>query len=112
MNDAGTMSLPITLNEGKSLKFTVFLLPNQNIEDLCIKVSGTGAEAYVGKTLTGTEIPAGLKTRITKVKVPAIAESTTNPFQDASNWMKDLKDGVSFRRLSLPGTGGSTAGGQ
>ena len=107
MNDAGTMSLPITLNEGKSLKFTVFLLPNQKIEDLCIKVSGTGAEAYVGKTLTGTEIPAGLKTRITKVKVPAIAESTTNPFQDASNWMKDLKDDVSFRRLSLPGTGGS-----
>lgn len=107
MNDAGTMSLPITLNEGKSLKFTVFLLPYQKIEDLCIKVSGTGAETYVGKTLTGTSIPAGLKTRIKKVKLPAIAESTANPFQDASNWMKDLKDEVTFRRLSLPGTGGS-----
>ena len=107
MNDAGTMSLPITLNEGKSLKFTVFLLPYQKIEDLCIKVSGTGAETYIGKTLTGTSIPAGLKTRIKKVKLPAIAESTANPFQDASNWMKDLKDEVTFRRLSLPGTGGS-----
>ncbi len=107
MNDAGTMSLPITLNEGKSLKFTVFLLPYQKIEDLCIKVSGTGAETYIGKTLTGTSIPAGLKTRIKKVKLPAIAESTTNPFQDASKWMADLKDEVTFRRLSLPGTGGS-----
>lgn len=107
MNDAGTMSLPITLNEGKSLKFTVFLLPYQKIEDLCIKVSGTGAETYIGKTLTGREIPAGLKTRITKVKLPAIAVEEANPFQDASNWMKDLKDDVTFRRLSLPGTGGS-----
>lgn len=107
LNDAGTMSLPITLNEGKSLKFTVFLLPNQDIKDLRIEVSGTGAEQYIGKTLTDTSIPAGLKTRIKKVKLPAIAESTTNPFQDASNWMADLKDEVTFRRLSLPGTGGS-----
>lgn len=107
LNDAGTMSLPITLNEGKSLKFTVFLLPHQDIKDLRIKVSGTGAEKYIGKTLTDTSIPAGLKTRIKKVKLPAIAEETANPFQDASNWMADLKDEVTFRRLSLPGTGGS-----
>ena len=101
------MDIPVTLNEGQSLKFTVFLLPNQNINDLCIKFAGTGGETMKGKTLTNTQIPAGLKTRITKVKLPTVGIEQANPFEDRSNWMADLKDEVTFRRLSLPGTGGS-----
>lgn len=106
-NSEMNMDLPVTLNEGQSLKFTVFLLPNQNINDLCIKFAGTGGETMKGKTLTDTQIPAGLKTRITKVKLPTVGIDQENPFEDRSNWMGDLNPLTEFRRLSLPGTGGT-----
>lgn len=106
-NSEMNMDIPVTLNEGQSLKFTVFLLPNQAIDDLCIKFAGTGGETMKGKTLTDTQIPAGLKTRITKVKLPTVGIEQENPFEDRSNWMGDLNPLTEFRRLSLPGTGGS-----
>ena len=101
------MSIPITLNEGQSLKFTVFLLPHQDIDDLCIKFAGMGGEDLKGKTLTDTQIPAGLKTRIKKMKLPTVGIEQENPYEDRSNWMGDLDPATEFRRLSLPGTGGS-----
>lgn len=92
---------PITLAAGKSLTFTVFLRPGADFENLKVSYSPTGA-GYVGKTMSGVEIPAHLKTVITNVKLPA-----TGVAIDASKWMSQLPEKTQMKKLSLPGTGGS-----
>lgn len=108
---------PITLNEGQSIKVTAFLLPHTNITDLTVSYAPRGGATPRSKSLAAAgTIPAKLKTRITKVKLPTTAipdepdPEEPDPGLGAENWMKELvvrKPNVTMAGLSLPGTGGS-----
>lgn len=120
MYDSNTqIDAPITLNEGQSIKVTAFLLPHTDIADLTVSYAPRGGATLRSKSLAeaGT-IPAKLKTRITKVKLPTTAipvepdpeEPEPDTGLGAENWMKELierKPDVTMAGLSLPGTGGS-----
>ena len=120
MYDSNTqIDAPITLNEGQSIKVTAFLLPHTDIADLTVSYSPRGGASARSKSLAeaGT-IPAKLKTRITKVKLPTTAipvepdpeEPEPDTGLGAEKWMEDLVDrkpDVTMAGLSLPGTGGS-----
>lgn len=99
-NNGTPVAVPIAPN--KSLKFTVFLLPgatDKTIQNLTIGVSITGTN-YKNKKLSGANIQQHLKTRISKINLPELAI-------EGDKWMEDLESTVSFKALSLPGTGGS-----
>ena len=95
--------LPVSLGNGESLKFTVFLLPGTDIENLTVGVSSAGA-GYTRKSLEGIRIPKNLKTRIKGLNLPVKKEDFV---YGGDNWMSQLKPAVSLKALSLPGTGGS-----
>lgn len=110
---------PLTLTEGQSLKFTVFLRPGADYNNLTVSYSPTGS-AYIRKNLFGTyvdennnenaynvNIPRNLKTRIKNLHLPATYTEETKVEPDASRWMDQLADEVEFKALSIPGTGGT-----
>lgn len=110
---------PITLNEGKSVKFTFFMRPGADYNNLTVSYSPTGS-GYVSKNLFGTvvdnegnkseynvNIPRNLKTRIKKLHLPATYDEENQIVVDASRWMDQLADEVEFKALSIPGTGGT-----
>ena len=101
---AGANNLPVAVPvaPGKSLKFTVFLLPgasDMQIGNLTLGVSITGTN-YKEKKLEGADIKQHLKTRISKINLPELTI-------DAEKWMESVNPLISFKALSLPGTGGS-----
>lgn len=106
---------PLTLTEGKSVKFTVFMRPGADYSNLTISYSPTGS-GYIRKNLFGTDsnnnaynvnIPRNLKTRIKNLHLPATYDEETQIVVDASRWMDQLADEVEFKGLSIPGTGGT-----
>ena len=107
---------PLTLNEGKSVKFTVFMRPGSDYSNLTISYSPTGS-GYIRKNLFGTDsngkpvnavvIPQNLKTRIKNLHLPATYDEENQIVVDASRWMDQLADEVEFKALSIPGTGGT-----
>ncbi len=101
INIEGTI-VPVPIEPDKSLKFTVFLLPgatDKTIQNLTLGVSITGTN-YETKELKGADIQQHLKTRISKINLP-------NLKIEGEKWMEDLQATMSFKQLSLPGTGGS-----
>lgn len=102
---------PIKLTEGQSIKVTAFLLPHTAITDLKVGFTSGAATPKEKSLAAAGAIPAKVKTRITKVKLPVTAETNEDPgLNDASNWMRDLverKPNITMAGLSLPGTGGS-----
>ena len=106
---------PLTLTEGQSVKFTVFMRPGSDYSNLTISYSPTGS-GYIRKNLFGTDsnnnaynvnIPRNLKTRIKNLHLPATYDEETQIVVDASRWMDQLADEVEFKALSIPGTGGT-----
>lgn len=97
---------PITIQEGKSVKFTVFMRPGADPNNLKVSYSPTGS-GYFSKSLQGITIPAKLKTRITNFKLPATFDEDTQITPDASKWMSQLPRTTALKKLSIPGTGGS-----
>ena len=106
---------PITLKEGNSVKFTVFMRPGADYNNLTVSYSPTGS-GYIRKNLFGTDsnntaynvnIPRNLKTRIKNLHLPATYDEETQIVVDASRWMDQLADEVEFKALSIPGTGGT-----
>lgn len=106
---------PLTLKEGKSVKFTVFMRPGADYNNLTVSYSPTGS-GYIRKNLFGTDnnnnaynvnIPRNLKTRIKNLHLPATYDEETQIVVDASRWMDQLADEVEFKALSIPGTGGT-----
>ena len=84
------------------MKFTVFLLPGADdkiINNLKIGISITGVN-YKEKNLNGANIKQHLKTRISKLELPTLTIQ-------GDKWMENIENSVSFKALSLPGTGGS-----
>lgn len=110
-NSTTQIEEPIKLNANQTLKFTVFILPTQDLSNLTVRYSDTGATEYLSKTLDFSKLdtslkvlPAHVKTKITKLNLPKPA----TPFVlDASNWMSQLPQETTLRKLSIPGTGGS-----
>lgn len=103
-------SKPITIEAGGSLTFTVFLRPGADYKNLKISYSPTGA-GLVGKTMGSDDnpvnIPRNLKTVVKGFNLPAAKEEAEIITIDASKWMTQVADEVDFKKLSIPGTGGS-----
>ena len=110
-----TDNKPLTLTEGESVKFTVFLRPGADYNNLTVSYSPTGS-AYIRKNLFGTyvdennnenaynvNIPRNLKTRIKNLHLPATYTEEAKVEPDASRWMDQLADEVEFKMLSIPG---------
>lgn len=101
---------PITVEKGGSLTFTVFLRPGADYKNLKISYSPTGA-GLVGKTMGSdsnpVNIPRNLKTVVKGFNLPAAKKEEEIITIDASKWMSQLADEIQFKRLSVPGTGGS-----
>lgn len=101
------LRIPVPLQAGETLKFTVFLLPGSDddmIKDLSISLSVTGMGSKT-KTLEGSEIKDNLKTRIKNLNLPELKV-------DGDDWMGQMDPKMDFKKLSLPGAGGAfTAGG-
>ena len=98
-------SKPVTVEPGGSLTFTVFLRPGADYKNLNVRFSPTGGQ-FVGKTMGSdtnpVNIPRNLKTVVKGFNLPS-----TEITYDASNWMTAVSDNIQFKKLSLPGTGGS-----
>lgn len=101
---------PITIEAGGSLTFTVFLRPGADYKNLKISYSPTGA-GYIGKTMGSNSnpvnIPRNLKTVINGFNLPAAKKEEEVITIDASKWMTQVADEIDFKKLSIPGTGGS-----
>lgn len=94
---------PTPLKPGKSIKFTVFMLPTQNINDLNVTIQGATGSA-TGKT-TGITVKMHKKTYLQKMPIT----NTVMPF-DQSRWIEYLPDNAYIEGLSIPGAGGATSG--
>lgn len=104
-------SNPITLTAGQSLTFTVFLRPGAEYSNLKVSYSPTGS-GYLGKTMGSANDPVvikkNIKTVITGFNLPArFDEEEEQITVDASKWMTQVADDIDFKKLSIPGTGGS-----
>ena len=96
-------NVPLTLEEGQSITFNIFLLPHEDMDNISLRVVGlntTGKEM----SLTYGEQPIVLhphkKTRI-EVNAPSFGTGDTN------NWISVLEDNVLVSQLSIPGTANS-----
>lgn len=103
----------MVIEDGGSLTFTVFLLPdtedgdNDILSSLKVSVSTNGGSAYVGKNLPGIQIKKNLKNRIVNLSLPTFSNKTTF---NVGNWITELiemKPNTPVVGLSIPGTGGS-----
>lgn len=94
---------PITIEPGKSIKFTVFLRPGAEYSNL--KVAYAPGSQYMTKLLDDVVIPQNLKTQITNLYLPATYDKEI--VIDASKWMSQLPKTTKMKKLSIPGTGGS-----
>lgn len=104
-------SNPITLEAGQSLTFTVFLRPGAEYSNLKVSYSPTGA-GYLGKTMGSAADPVvikkNIKTVITGFNLPARFDDQEEQVTiDASKWMTQVANEIEFKKLSIPGTGGS-----
>ena len=95
--------IPLSLKDGESLVFTVFLSPaagtNGIVNDLKITYSEVGGNGP-SKTMTGVNIRPHIKTVIKALKLPEEAISIDN-----SKWVEVLPDDVELGGLSIPGSG-------
>lgn len=94
--------VPIELNKGQSLTFTVFLLPrsddgnpDRSLHNLQIRVPGWNSTARV-KTYENVTIPVGTKS---KILLPDY-----EPLDGANNWIGGLPENVYISQLSIPGS--------
>lgn len=96
----------ITLQPGKKIEFTVFMMPTADLTSLKVKFTSTGVfqtRTLVKKSSTQTSfIKPFCKNKFAGVDLPA-----TGVEYDLSNWMENLSNDFTMKRLSLPGTGGS-----
>ncbi|MBQ3130678.1 MAG: hypothetical protein IJC23_07370 [Bacteroidaceae bacterium] len=98
------------LSDGKTLKFTVFMLPSSSadasvddaIEDL--KITIVTSEGNKTGTLSGISVKKSKKTYMHAI--PLGEKMTYNQ----SEWLKYVEDEKKFNELSIPGAGGAASG--
>lgn len=104
----GPNNLPLTLNPGERLTFTVFLKPTSDFENLRVGViSDFIGEQAKYKSLSGITIVARKKNIFTNLQLHTTLKPNEEDTIDYSNWMRRIKDETSMKELSLPGTGNS-----
>lgn len=103
MYSDGLYGDPTDLAPGKSVKFTVFMLPTTNVEDLKITIQGATGSA-TGSTL-GITVNVHKKTYLKKMPIT----NAVMPF-DQSRWVEYLPENAYLKGLSIPGAGGATSG--
>lgn len=94
--------VPIELTKGKTLTFTVFLLPrsednnsDRTLHNLQVRVPGWNSTARV-KTYEGIDIAVGTKSQIWLPQY--------EPLDGANNWIGGLPENVYISQLSIPGS--------
>ena len=100
----------MSLSEGKTLKFTVFMLPSSSadasvddaIDDL--KITVVTSEGNKTGTLSGISVKKSKKTYMHAI--PLGYEMTYNQ----SEWLKFVEDEKALNELSIPGAGGAASG--
>lgn len=94
---------PISLADGESIKFTLFMLPNQNIDDL--KITLVGIEGNRMGTTSGITITKHKKTFLNQMPI-----SVKQGDYNQSKWIQYLPDNAYLKGLSIPGAGGASSG--
>lgn len=97
----------ITLRDGGSMRFTVFVLPHTDIDGLKVSISSDAGNNYLGKELqfSNIKIKKNCKNIISNLSLPVLYEEK-EPL-GPGNWLTNLSDDINMNRLSIPGTGGS-----
>ena len=93
---------PLQIANGKSLKFTVFMLPNKNVDDL--KITLVGIKGSRQGTTDGITINKHKKTYLQEMPITAKTKF------DQSRWVTYLPDNAYIKGLSIPGAGGAASG--
>lgn len=99
----GTTNVPMSLAEGESVTFNVFLLPHEDLSNLRLRIVGlntTGKQMTLAESGTPITLHPHKKTCI-EVNVPTFGDTDTN------NWMSTIDDNVFVSQLSIPGTANS-----
>lgn len=96
MYSEGTKGKPLELNYGDAVKFTVFVLPTQDISQLNVTITGIQG-SHTGK-ISGIQVEKHKKTYLNRVPITG----DVLPF-DYENWIRWLEDNVLVRELSIPG---------
>ena len=102
-NDNGTRK-PLTLKAGEEITFNVFLLPNEQLDKVTIRVAGfnTSSRSLTFADRNGTTIKLNPHTKTcVKIPAPVINAGGTN------EWITGLEDNVLVSQLSIPGTANS-----
>lgn len=101
--EGGLTGDPISLVNGESIKFTLFMLPNQNIDDL--KITLVGIEGNRMGTTSGITITKHKKTFLNQMPI-----SVKQGDYNQSKWIQYLPDNAYLKGLSIPGAGGASSG--
>lgn len=99
----GLYGTPTPLAPGKSVKFTLFMLPNQDVNDLNITIQG--AKGTATGTTSNINIKVNKKTYLKQMPIT----NAVMPF-DQSRWVTYLPDNAYLKGLSIPGAGGAASG--
>ena len=106
---------PISITKGGSVKFTVFLRPEQiRLDNLAVRINmgGVFRTAQIGKTPVGEDLPvyveAHKKQYIIGITLPATPTVNNSPKEvTGSNWVSQLDPATYLGGLSIPGTANS-----
>lgn len=99
-NDGDTRK-PLTLAAGEEITFNVFLLPNQNLDNVTIRVAGFNTSSRTLSLKSQNVVLKPHQKTCIRVQAPKINAGETN------EWISGLNDNVLVSQLSIPGTANS-----
>lgn len=107
--DANDNEMPITLQPGENLTFTVFVKPGTDLSKLQLGfASDLLGQNTKYKSLASAGLVALKKNVITNLRLPA---NFTNVSVDYTKWMEQMNDDTPISGISLPGTANSFSAG-
>lgn len=97
----GDTRKPLTLAAGEEITFNVFLLPNQNLDNVTIRVAGFNTSSRTLSLGSQNVVLKPHQKTCIRVQAPKINAGETN------KWISGLNDNVLVSQLSIPGTANS-----
>ena len=96
---------PITLEIGESVKFTVFMLPHVDLDNITVRLSALNAQSKACdlNDANGTSI-------VLRPHQKTIVSMDMPKFSGGNNWFSNIDDNVYFSQVSIPGTANSFSG--